>query len=264
MENTEVKNLRIYLILTYAVFWMLLGFTGFLISLEVPSYIQTVMKTLCAWTPTFVLIFMFKRLYPKLTFRGFLGMHFGRRLSPVLFLSSFFLQIAILAAAVLLCFALGGKALTTMSFIEPSAVLPGIIITLLSGATGEELGWRGYVLNVLQKRWTPLKAGALVGLVWGGWHFPLMLLSGYTGMNLVLYIAVFMIAIVSTSVVITFFYNRGKNILIAMWVHFLFNFLLKVVLIDVLPLIGALAAGYAAAAAMIVISFRDEMLDGKS
>ena len=59
-----------------------------------------------------------------------------------------------------------------------------------------------------------------------------MILSGYSGLELVYYIMAFMVTIISFSVVITFFYNKSKNILIAMWMHFWFNFLLKIVIIE--------------------------------
>ncbi len=61
-------------------------------------------------------------------------------------------------------------------------------------------------------------------LVWAFRHLPLMILSGYTGIDLVYYCISFMLAILSVSMVITYFYNKGRSVLIAMWIHFLFNF----------------------------------------
>jgi membrane protease YdiL (CAAX protease family) len=37
-------------------------------------------------------------------------------------------------------------------------------------ALGEEFGWRGFALPRLRQRYSPLTAGLLVGLLWGGWH----------------------------------------------------------------------------------------------
>ena len=83
-------------------------------------------------------------------------------------------------------------------------------------------------LNELQKKHTPLKSSLMIGLFWGFWHLPLWLLSGYSGSDLLLYILGFIIGIVSTSVIITFFYNKSKNISIAIWIHFWFNYLLGI------------------------------------
>ena len=70
-------------------------------------------------------------------------------------------------------------------------------------------------------------SGLLVGIVWGFWHIPLWIISGYSGISLVLYVAYFLVSIVSTSLVITVFYSRQWNLLIPIWIHFLFNFVLR-------------------------------------
>ena len=67
-----------------------------------------------------------------------------------------------------------------------TGILAGIMVGLF-----EELGWTGFVIPRFLKRFSILKTGILVGLVWGAWHFilfwekdsflgvlPLMLLIG--------------------------------------------------------------------------------------
>jgi membrane protease YdiL (CAAX protease family) len=44
-------------------------------------------------------------------------------------------------------------------------------------ATGEELGWRGWLLPILLKRTSRLRAALAVAGVWGLWHAPLLLSS---------------------------------------------------------------------------------------
>ena len=54
--NTNLNpNLKLYFIITYLLFWILLGITGFLISIDIPMVYQNIIKNLCAWTPTFVI-----------------------------------------------------------------------------------------------------------------------------------------------------------------------------------------------------------------
>jgi membrane protease YdiL (CAAX protease family) len=49
-------------------------------------------------------------------------------------------------------------------------LIPGLILGVVSGFA-EEFGWRGFLLPQLLKRFSPLVATLLVGLVWGGlWH----------------------------------------------------------------------------------------------
>ena len=149
--------------------------------------------------------------------------------------------------------------MNTITFIGISTIIPVIIIDLTAGVLDEELGWRGYALNLLQKKYVPLK----VGVIWGLWHLPLMFLFGYTGLELMYYMIAFMVAIISVSIIITFFYNKSKNILIAMWIHFWFNFFLKIVIIDMLPLLIYISVGYLILAFLIIILNKNEVLNLK-
>ena len=46
-------------------------------------------------------------------------------------------------------------------------------------AVGEEAGWRGYMMPCLKERFGLLNGRLLGGVIWGVWHWPLMLLVGY-------------------------------------------------------------------------------------
>ena len=46
-------------------------------------------------------------------------------------------------------------------------------------AVGEEAGWRGYMMPRLKERFGLLNGRLLGGILWGVWHWPLMLLVGY-------------------------------------------------------------------------------------
>jgi membrane protease YdiL (CAAX protease family) len=125
---------------------------------------------------------------------------------------------------------------------------------------GEELGWRAYALNEKQKTSSPLASSLFIGVIWGFWHLPLWLLSGYSGGTLALYVASFLVGIISTSVLITFFYNRSGNILVAVWIHFLFNFLFNTVKIDAMPLLAHTSVAYLVVALLVVAIGRKTML----
>jgi membrane protease YdiL (CAAX protease family) len=260
IDKRELKNLKIYILLSYLIFWILIAFTGYMISLEIPELTLTILKNFCAWTPTFVILIMFRKLYPNLRFKEYLKLNFSRKTKPRLFIVSFLLMALVSLAVVLSFFIINNKPLNTMTFISASALLSVIIIDITAGVTGEELGWRGYVLNVLQKKYVPLKAALIVGVVWGLWHLPLMIFSGFSGLELVYYMLAFMLAVISISVVITFFYNKSKNILLAMWMHFWFNFLMKIVIMDMLPLMIYLSFGYLILAIVIVLLNKKELL----
>ena len=49
------------------------------------------------------------------------------------------------------------------------------LVNPLDGPLGEEPGFRGYAVPLLQARWTPLRSAALLGVVVSLWHLPLVL-----------------------------------------------------------------------------------------
>lgn len=54
------------------------------------------------------------------------------------------------------------------------------LANLLCYGYGEEVGWRGFAQPHLQARRSPLRAAALVSLIWAGWHLPLFgITAGY-------------------------------------------------------------------------------------
>ena len=195
----ERRSLTRYIIFTYLLFWILIGVTGFLISLDVPALFQTILKNVCAWTPTFVLLLMFKKLYPNTNLRDFFKNNFLGKTKTRYFIVVFILQTAIFVGIVLVYMALNNLRLESIPFISISGLVPALLITATGGAMGEELGWRAYALNVFQKKYSPLKSALFVGLVWGFWHLPLMLFSGYSGLELVYYCFSFLLAIITFS-----------------------------------------------------------------
>lgn len=111
----------------------------------------------------------------------------------------------------------------------------------------------------LQKRFSPLAASLWIGLLWGLWHFPLWLVSGYTGLDLLIYSGFFLLGIISFSVFLSYFYNKSGNILVSVWIHFVFNILLQIVALDSLKVIIAVSVLYLAAAVFIVLFDREAM-----
>ena len=70
--------------------------------------------------------------------------------------------------------------------VDPTAYVTQSLVTSLVWAffnmlfaVGEEAGWRGYMMPRLVKLLGSTKALVLGGLVWGAWHWPLIVIGGY-------------------------------------------------------------------------------------
>jgi membrane protease YdiL (CAAX protease family) len=111
-----------------------------------------------------------------------------------------------------------------------------LVINLLTGPTGEEPGWRGFALPRLLERYSPLKAGLVLGLMWSFWHLGLWLMtSGYSGTTLLIYILEFSVTIVALNLLMVWIYLHVPDSLVPMVVtHFIFNFGVELVFLGVL------------------------------
>lgn len=55
-------------------------------------------------------------------------------------------------------------------------LLAGILLAAIKGPV-EEFGWRGLALPLLQRTFSPILSGLILGVIWGLWHLPAFLLS---------------------------------------------------------------------------------------
>ena len=95
-------------------------------------------------------------------------------------------------------------------------------------ALGEEVGWRGALYPRLKERLGTTKGRLIGGLIWGVWHWPIMILAGYNyGTNYwgapVLGPLVFCVGCVAIGVLIDLLYEKTACIWIAALAHGAFN-----------------------------------------
>jgi uncharacterized protein len=82
--------------------------------------------------------------------------------------------------------------------------------------TCEEIGWRGFALPHLQKRYNALIATLIVGTLWALWHLPLVFLVGNAMSEFPL---AWFISIVADAFMYTWIYNstKGSILLVALF-----------------------------------------------
>lgn len=93
-------------------------------------------------------------------------------------------------------------------------ILPGVLI----GAIGEEVGWRGFLLPILQSKMNALNSSVLLGILWGFYHFPIIIGNGIG------IFFVFIINVTLLSIVVTWLYNSTNgSIIITILFHTVIN-----------------------------------------
>jgi len=113
----------------------------------------------------------------------------------------------------------------TALLMRPGELLAYLGFLLLLGPLPEEIGWRGYLLDRLQLRFSALGASLLLGLAWFAWHGPLFFMTGYFaragGAPDPLQFGVMILLI---SVLYTWIHNHtGRSVLAAVLFHFSVN-----------------------------------------
>jgi membrane protease YdiL (CAAX protease family) len=108
------------------------------------------------------------------------------------------------------------------------------------GPLGEELGWRGFALARLLKRYDALKASLILGFLWGLWHLPAVLCSGLPQQGVS--IMAFIFGGIALSILSTWLYNStGGSVLITALLHLTTNFSLVIVEAQIWIFMGLLA-----------------------
>ena len=93
-----------------------------------------------------------------------------------------------------------------------------LLLAVIKGPV-EEFGWRGFALPLLQRKFAPVWAGLILGVIWGLWHLPVFLLSG-TQQSEWSFTA-FFTGCLAISVIATALFNRSRgSILLSAFFHF--------------------------------------------
>jgi uncharacterized protein len=97
-------------------------------------------------------------------------------------------------------------------------VFPALVQSLLLGPMGEELGWRGLALPLLQRRFSPFWASLILGVVWALWHAPAFVMSGTP--QSAWSFGPFFLGLIAITVIMTSLFNASRgSLLIAIVYH---------------------------------------------
>ena len=275
MNTTERKSnnfivrrpLLTYFVLSYTFFW------GFLILIVVilgvlrlqpdalPAWAMPIVGILGSWMPNLAAVTVTGVLAGREGMRQLLGKFLVYRIAVRWYLVALFpFPLAFVAAGL---YRLAGGAAPGNMGLSVGFWAGLIILNLLQGATGEEAGWRGFALPRLQETHGPVRASLILGLIWNFWHLPLWLLSGYSGLDLLIYVLAFSVSIIALTFLLTWISSKTPNSLVPIVItHFSFNASLNLVdarglgLGPTLPLLAITAGIYLVTAILFLLPNR--------
>jgi membrane protease YdiL (CAAX protease family) len=222
------KPLLAYFVLSYAFFW------GFLVVIFVilrmlwlqpdvlPAWAMPMIVILGSWMPNLAAVTVTGVLAGRQGIRQLIRKFFTYRIAVRWYFFALFpFPLAFIAVGL---YRVAGGAAPGNIGLSVGFWAGLIILNLLQGATGEEAGWRGFALPLLQEIHGPVKASLILGLIWNFWHFPLWLLSGYSKLDLLIYVLAFSVSIISLTFLLTWISSKTPNSLIPIVItHFSFN-----------------------------------------
>ncbi len=109
-------------------------------------------------------------------------------------------------------------------------LITGLSGTLINsiGTIGEEIGWRGFLINEFLNKYSALKSSLIVGLIWSVWHIPGLIFTDYGNTsNLLFGIPFFVISLTLISVPMSYYVLKAKNIWPAILMHASHNALIQ-------------------------------------
>lgn len=247
-----MKPLNLFLLLTFVLFIVGFGITGLLVSIDSPNYLIVLAQIVMAWTPSIAFAIVHRKVDPDRSFLQNVADRFATPIKLLPLLASIFVPVVATIIVWIGYSMVSGKALFDLvAKLSVGSVLLMFLDSLIRGPLGEELGWRGYLQIELNKRFSLLKSSLIVGGIWGVWHLPLWFVSGFEGVNLLLYIVFFMVGLVSFSVIIGYIYSQGRNLLYAILLHQMLNFSGRLLEMDELTVFGGSSAVYVIIALVI-------------
>lgn len=130
--------------------------------------------------------------------------------------------VALLTSPIITVTVLLVLAATVSSSFTPETRVVGLFIGLMAGLL-EEIGWTGFATPRLLRRYSPLLAGLILGLIWASWHG----LADYTGNIaakgtegwIVWFVTYWIIPLTGYRILMTWVYAQTGSVLVAMAMH---------------------------------------------
>lgn len=194
-----------------------------------PGFLPYLLLFSFSFGPTVAGIIVTYWFYGNKGLRGLLNQLLAIRLPGKWYLLAITIPVALVLASLLLGFVLSGFQSIQYEFYVPlSLFIPFFLYMTIFTGLAEEVGWRGYALPELQKKFTAEKASWILGIFWGLWHLPANLMVPFLSGNLqipfvVMILLALTLGIVGWTIVLTWFYNNTKSLFLIIFIHGFMN-----------------------------------------
>lgn len=130
------KKIKKYVIFTYLMFFLFIVFIGFVMMTLKNDLLVLVLQKISAWTPTFVLMLMFKKIYPQDTRLNFIIRQFSEKIPIKILFSSIGIPLAIFIGAMTFSVFYFKKPFYELMIISPLPLIYMLPFHLVSGPLG--------------------------------------------------------------------------------------------------------------------------------
>ena len=232
MEKKPANRLLLFFLLTFLWTWLCYGA---IIVFKLDPYAGRGMLCLIlgGCSPTFVGLILAMTTYPRQQKIAYLKRIYQLRRIRLLGWAAIVLLVPVVYALAVGGDLLLGGTLPQMTnlravFANPIAFLPLLGLSFLSGPFSEELGWRGFVLEPLLKKFGFAGAMVVLGVIWAVWHLPLYFVPqmwyGQMGFQFAGFPSFVLMSIGLSGIMAAVYLHSRSSILCAMLMHLSSNF----------------------------------------
>ncbi len=257
----KTKGIAFFLAITFSVAWIPLAIQ-WLLGLHSPGeqatlldYIKFVLLTLpTSFSPAIGALVVRKWV----TCEGFsdAGLRLHLRRSWRYYLFALLYPLVVIPVALFLAW-ISGAGSPDVSALKAGSLMQIILLSLISTPVswGEEFGWRGY-LQIRLFAGKPLLAATATGVIWGIWHYP-MILMGYLFSGNPVGLALYPLNMIVTSILYGWLMARSGSVWTASLAHSTGNNLINQLIGPLLPGVGwpLLWAGFRLAALVLICAW---------
>jgi uncharacterized protein len=176
------------------------------------------------WSPTLIVLALSFSFEGTSGVRNLVGLLFrGFSKNSLWYLIGILVPVAAVASAIVIA-----RHLHSGAAFLPLAALPLTFgLQVFTGAMGEELGWRGFLLSHLERRLSPRVAALVMAITWALWHIPAFFFPGMSQQHMPP--IAFLLMVAEFGIFLALLFNRtGGHLVSTMLAHFSLNMSLAV------------------------------------